>query len=48
MIKAVSKDFSDTAFFVTIRQGVVKNHLIFVLDIPFCMNGKFVDLLFLL
>ena len=46
MIKAVSKDFRIQPF-VTIRQGVVKNHLVFVLDIPFCMNGKFVDLLLL-
>lgn len=47
MIKAVSKDFRIQPFRYTIRQGVVKNHLIFVLDIPFCMNGKFVDLLLL-
>ena len=50
MIKAVSKGASCITthlLFVTIRQGVVKNHLIFVLDIPFCMNGKFVDLLLL-
>ena len=33
--------------FTEYPQGVVKNHLIFVLDIPFCMNGKFVDLLLL-
>lgn len=46
MIKAVSKIFG-YSLFVTIRQGVVKNHLVFVLDIPFCMNGKFVDLLLL-
>ncbi len=46
MIKAVSKDFRIQPFQL-IRQGVVKNHLIFVLDISFCMNGKFVDLLLL-
>lgn len=46
MIKAVSKDFRIQPFRYN-KKGVVKNHLVFVLDIPFCMNGKFVDLLLL-
>lgn len=46
MIKAVSKDFRIQPFRYN-KTRIVKNHLIFVLDIPFCMNGKFVDLLLL-